>query len=89
MNNLCEQWEDEGTPHGKLIMGVHDWAFTGSTVHIPNLRTGGSVPMNETVKAIDDGEIYGDCFLKPKENQIQAVDALIRGAGNTIQDNSN
>jgi hypothetical protein len=88
MNVICEQWEDESTTHGKLVMGIHDWAFTDSTINIPNLRTGGSVPANQTVKAIDTGEVYGDCFLKPKESQIQIIDDLIIKAGHTIQDNS-
>ncbi|MCW3076702.1 MAG: hypothetical protein JWO32_1311 [Bacteroidetes bacterium] len=89
MKALSNQWENENIAHGKLVMGVHDWAFTDSTVDIPNLRTGGTVPINQTVTAIDNGDLYGDCFLKPKESQIQNIDNLIINAGHAIQDNSN
>lgn len=68
MNEICEQWEDEITPLGRLFMGVYDWDFSntplGMEINIPNLRTGGAVPKNEVGSAEFGFEIFGDCFLK-------------------------
>lgn len=70
MTELCDQWEDEVTPLGKLFMGVFDWAYSNEggqmIIEIPNLRTGGTVPKNEKATEEFGFDIYGDCFLKLK-----------------------
>lgn len=68
MNEISSQWEDEKTPFGKLFMGVFDWDYkntpTGMEILIPNLRGGGSIPLNQQATDKFGFEIYGDCFLK-------------------------
>jgi hypothetical protein len=68
MNTISPQWEDETTPFGKLYMGVFDWAYSntpnGMQLHIPNLASGGSIPLNTNATQKFGFDIYGDCFLK-------------------------
>lgn len=68
MNSISSQWEDEQTPFGKLYMGVYNWDYkntpNGMELLIPNLRGGGSVPLNKEATKKFGFEIYGDCFLK-------------------------
>lgn len=70
MNEVSDQWEDETTSHGKLFMGVFDWAYSNRNgevvIEIPNLRTGGAIPKNEKATEEFGFDIYGDCFLKLK-----------------------
>lgn len=77
MYELCSQWEDETTPHGKLFLGVYDWAFSGSTINFPKLRTGGSVLKNEKISKLLGNEIFGDCFLKISDKDEAKTDALL------------
>ena len=68
MHSISTQWEDEATKFGKLYMGVFDWAFEetsgGIKFNIPNLDSGGSVPLNLKATEKFGFDIYGDCFLK-------------------------
>lgn len=68
MDSISSQWEDETTKFGKLYMGVFDWAYdetpNGIEMKIPNLASGGSVPLNVNATQKFGFEIYGDCFLK-------------------------
>jgi hypothetical protein len=68
MDSISTQWEDEKTPLGRLYMGVFDWAYSktdkGIILDIPNLRTGGAIPLNENAKKVFGFDIFGDCFLK-------------------------
>ncbi|MHA4895633.1 hypothetical protein ACXZ1K_12840 [Pedobacter sp. PWIIR3] len=68
MDEISEQWEDEITSFGKLLMGVFDWAYEETTngieLKIPNLTDGGSVPKNDVATKKFGFDIYGDCFLK-------------------------
>lgn len=68
MNSISSQWEDEMTNFGKLFMGVFDWAYektaNGIELKIPNLASGGSIPLNKNATEKFGFEIYGDCFLK-------------------------
>lgn len=68
MSAISNQWENEDTDHGTLYMAVYDWAFTtsarGVELHIPKLKTGGSIPLNKIATDKFGFEIYGDCFLK-------------------------
>ena len=79
MDEISSQWEDKATAFGKLLMGVFDWDYTtgkmGIELKIPNLRAGGSIPKNEIATSFFGFDIYGDCFLKPKENKINEIDA--------------
>ncbi len=86
MNNISQQWEDENHKLGKLFLGVYDWAFSGGTIHIPNLRTGGRVPANPTADGVFGGDpLYGDCFLKPNNN-VAAIDAILAGRNIAVND---
>ena len=68
MNQISSQWEDEQTPFGRLYMGVYDWDYKNTSMGvellIPNLKGGGSIPLNQTATSKFGFEIYGDCFLK-------------------------
>lgn len=68
MGIISSQWEDETTPFGKLFMGVFDWAYkktsNGIELEIPNLASGGSIPLNTNGTKKFGFDIYGDCFLK-------------------------
>ncbi|MFF5382606.1 hypothetical protein [Pedobacter suwonensis] len=68
MDEISEQWEDETTSFGKLLIGVFDWAYEETTngikLKIPNLADGGSVPKNDVATKKFGFDIYGDCFLK-------------------------
>ncbi len=87
MNTISQQWEDETHKLGKLWLGVHDWAYTGSVIHVPKLRTGGSVPENKIAHSVFGGEyIYGDCFLNANDNQTAAVDKVLADKKITVQD---
>jgi hypothetical protein len=79
MNEISNQWEDESTKFGKLFMGVYDWDFDEVTLDlkIPNLRTGGQIPINKKASLFFGFDIFGDCFLKPELSQIPNIDAKI------------
>lgn len=68
MNEISPQWEFEKTKFGNLLLGVYNWDYketpTKMVVLIPNLRGGGSIPLNQAATDKFGFKIYGDCFLK-------------------------
>lgn len=78
MYQISQQWEDEGTPFGKLYLGVYDWAHDKQTLdlHIPKLRTGGEIAKNERASLFFGFDIYGDCFLEANLRGVQEINKL-------------